>query len=239
MKDKKCKNKDCNRMISSKMSKSKLCTKCSQKKWNEEHKEEISIYNKKYRKKYYQENKAEIYRISRVYYANHRKEMDKHKRKHYEKNIETFKTRSKRRYEDNKELRKAQNLEYYHKRYKIDKGFRIRRRLGTALGHVIRYYIKTGKVSNPMKKYGLDWKGIIRQLTPIPKPRSKYQVDHIIPLFRFDLTDFEQVQIAFAPENHRWMLAKDNMRRNKNKRTSRLVSFNVRKNEKYKNNVIK
>ncbi len=172
-------------------------------------------------REYYKKNRKKMTKTFLKYRQDNKEKVKKLKRKQYDENVDYYKNKSKEHYENNKELRKKQNLEYYHRRYKIDEGFRIRRRLGTALGHVIRYYIKTGKVSNPMKKYGLDWKGIIKQLTPIPKPRSKYHVDHIIPLFRFDLSNFEQIHIAFAPENHRWMLAKENMSRNKNKRTSR------------------
>ncbi len=140
------------------------------------------------------------------------------KRKSYDKDSTKQREGSKKHYEENKELRAKQSLERYHVRYKTDEGYRMRRLLGVALGYVIRHYIKTGKIANPMKKYYINWKGIVKQLSPFPKNRSKYHVDHIIPLFKFDLTDFQQIHIAFAPENHRWMLAKDNLKRSKLKR---------------------
>ncbi len=219
MKDKLC-NKCRKEKIDSKKNKSGLCGECFMKKYKKDNHKSLKKYHKKYKRKYYLENKKELCEENTKYYLENKKEMDKYRRGFYDKNAETLKKRSKEQYENNKELRKKQNLEYVKARYKIDEGFRIRRRLGTALSSVIRNYIKTGKVSNPMKKYFIDWEGIMEVLTPIPKPRSKYHVDHIIPLFRFDLSNFEQIQIAFAPENHRWMLAKDNMSRNKNKRTS-------------------
>jgi len=52
-------------------------------------------------------------------------------------------------------------------------------------------------------------------LTPIPQPRSAYNVDHIIPLYKFDLSNIEHVQIAFAPENHRWLTKEENQSRDK------------------------
>lgn len=219
MKDKKCSNCEEGR-IDSKKSKSGLCSKCLGKKWKEEHKEEVDIYAEKYRKKYYKENKEKITKTILKYRQDNKEKVKKFKRRQYDENIDYYKGKSKEHYENNKELRKKQNLEYYHRRYKIDEGFRIRRLLGTALGYVIRHYIKTGKVANPMKKYYIDWEGIMKVLTPIPKPRNKYHVDHIIPLWKFDLSNFEQIHLAFAPENHRWMLAGDNMRRDKSKRTS-------------------
>jgi len=159
-----------------------------------------------YQKKWYKKNNK-----SRVDYQ---RKYSKEK-KHYSNNKEQYKERSKINYEKNKEKRKKQNLEYYHKMYKNSEGFKMRRLLVTALGSVIRYYIKTGKISNPMSKYHIDWEGVMKVLTPIPKPRSKYNVDHIIPLSRFDLTNFKQIHLAFAPENHRWLKAKDNRKRDR------------------------
>jgi len=42
---------------------------------------------------------------------------------------------------------------------------------------------------------------------------KNYVIDHIRPLCSFDLTDPEQVKIAFSPENHRWLLAEENARK--------------------------
>lgn len=215
MLDKKCKTKDCNRMISSKMSKSKLCTRCAQKKWNKEHEKEIKIYHKKHRKKYYKENKERELAINQKYRENNKVKISKINYKYYKKRTEYYKNLSKKYYEKNKEKRAKYNLEYVKKKYKEDLAFRNRRKLGTALGGVIRYYLKTGKVSNPLPELGVDWKGIMKVLTPIPKPRKDYHVDHIIPLYKFDLSDIEQILTAFAPENHRWTLAKDNMGRDR------------------------
>jgi len=217
MKDKYC-NKCKKKKIDSKRNKSSLCAKCSQKKWNKEHEEEVKVYRGKYIREYYKEKKAEVDRINKKYYLSHKKEMDEYRNKYYYENIERCKKLTKKNYEKNKELRKKQNLENYHRRYRKDEGFRMRRLLGTALGHVIRHYIKTGKITNPMRKYHIDWKGIMKVLTPIPQPRKDYHVDHIIPLWKFDLTNFEQIHIAFAPENHRWMLAEENMKRSKSKK---------------------
>ena len=116
-------------------------------------------------------------------------------------------------YEENKEAKAQYNLWYANKRYREDEGYRIRKILGSSLAYVIKRYIKTGRVMNPMAKYGIDWGGIIKQLSPIPKDREKYHVDHIVPLCKFDLTDIEQIQLAFAPENHQWMEARKNIQK--------------------------
>lgn len=173
------------------------------------------MVSKEYRKEHYQENKEKELEVNKKYRENNKRKISKINSKYYDKRKKYYKDKSKERYENNKELRKKQNLEYYHKMYKSNEGFRMRRLLGTALSRVIRYYIKTSKIANPMRKYHIDWKGIMEVLTPIPQPRKDYNVDHIIPLCRFDLTDFKQIHLAFAPENHRWMLAKDNRRRDR------------------------
>ena len=61
------------------------------------------------------------------------------------------------------------------------------------------------------KKYGIDYKAIIEHLKPFPKDISIYHIDHIKPLCSFDLTSPKEVKKAFAPENHQWLLARDNL----------------------------
>ena len=206
MKDLKCKNKDCENMINSKCNKTGLCTKCS---------------TKQYRAKYLKDNQERLrvkYRARRRKYQVENKEfVSNYHRNHYQKNKDEFKANSKDYYDNNKEKVAKYSLEYYHRRYKEDEGFRMRKLLGHALNRVISYYIKTGKISKLMPKYNIDWAGIMKVLTPIPQPRSAYDVDHIIPLYKFDLTDYEQIHLAFAPENHRWLTKKENQKRDRPK----------------------
>lgn len=56
-----------------------------------------------------------------------------------------------------------------------------------------------------ISKYGLDLLAIATHLGPPPGPPHEYQVDHVIPVCMFDMTDPEQVKRAFAPENHQWL----------------------------------
>lgn len=215
MKDKKCKIKECKNLINSRYSKSGLCGKCSRKEYQKKHQAEAKEYSKRYwkesHKRYPEKNKIE----QRIYYKKNREQVKKDNQKHYYKNRERYKGYSKNNYEKNKEERAKYNLDYVKRRYKEDLAFKMRRRLGSSLGSVIRYYIKTDKVSNPMPEFGINWKGIIKVLTPIPQPRRDYHVDHIIPLYKFDLSDINEIHIAFAPENHRWLKAKDNLKRNR------------------------
>jgi hypothetical protein len=52
----------------------------------------------------------------------------------------------------------------------------------------------------------IDYAAIALHLGPRPGPG--HHVGHIRPLRTFDLTDSEQIRLAFAPENHRWRPAR-------------------------------
>jgi len=196
MKDKNCTTKGCKGMIDSNMNKSGLCGRCATKKWMIE-------------------NPERFYKLTRECYLRDKDKFDKIKKDHYLNNKQDYKDKAKRSYEENKEEIAKRHLAYANRRYREDESFRIRKQLGSALSMVVRGYIKTGKVRNPMRKFDIDWEGIIKVLSPIPKDRNKYQIDHIIPLYKFDLSQIEQVRIAFAPENHRWLLAKENQGRDR------------------------
>lgn len=201
--EKQCKNKGCKNSTEGGLL--GFCKKCYGKDYRARYKIKYPEKYKKNRKKmsdwwkkFYKENPEHIKKYSSDYYDEHKEECRESSEKDYKKNKEKISKR---------------HLDYANTRYKLDEGFRNRKQLGSALSAVIRAYIKTGKIRNPMRKFNIDWKGIIEVLSPIPKNRSDYQVDHIIPLYKFDLTNIEQIQIAFAPENHRWLLTKENQRR--------------------------
>ena len=54
----------------------------------------------------------------------------------------------------------------------------------------------------------IDYDAIARYVGPPPGPG--YELDHKMPLNTFDLSDWNQVLQAFAPENHRWIPASVN-----------------------------
>lgn len=97
-------------------------------------------------------------------------------------------------------------LKYRKKRLRDDPYFalvdRLRSRVRRALG---AGYSKGGD--------GIDYAAIARHLGP--KPGDGYHVDHILPLCQFDLSQWDQVLRAFAPENHRWLKAGENLKRPK------------------------
>jgi len=96
------------------------------------------------------------------------------------------------------------------RRYRKDKNFATAMRLRSLVYQNLRRYSDGGKVK-PSKKYGIDYKKIIKHLEPLPEDIKLYHIDHIIPLSRFNLNNEEEIKSAFAPENHQWLLAKDNL----------------------------
>ncbi len=90
--------------------------------------------------------------------------------------------------------------------------------LRNLVNQAFRLYSQTGKMM-VSSKYGIDYKAIIEHLGPHPNTRGikgDFHIDHIIPVSAFDLTDLEQIKIAFAPSNHRWLLAHENRSKNAN-----------------------
>jgi len=137
-----------------------------------------------------------------------------YKRKEYfksyymdEKNKERHKKSLARNYQKNKyNLFKKERI-----RVKIDKNFAIKKRLRCLLRYALKNY-GMGKQYNS-SKYGVDYNLIIQHLKPFPEDITKYHIDHIKPLCLFNLINHEQVKIAFAPENHQWLLAEDNLKK--------------------------
>jgi hypothetical protein len=76
----------------------------------------------------------------------------------------------------------------------------------------MKLYSTTGKIMKS-DKYGIDYKKIIDRLGECPGARCDYHVDHVIPLARFNFNDPDQIRLAFAPENHQWLPAVENMKK--------------------------
>ncbi len=180
------------------------------KEYHQKHEEKIKRYSKKYNKKYqkehYQKNKERISKKQKEHIQ--RPEIKEKRREYYQKPEVKMKARE---YFQN---HKKQINERLKKKLRFNKNFNIRMRLGNILRQALRIYTKTGKVKTS-KKYGIDWQVIIEYLKPFPKDllekKGKWHIDHIRPLCSFDLTNPEEIKIAFAPENHQWLLAHENM----------------------------
>jgi len=171
-----------------------ICIDCYNKKRKKNAKGHKKIY-----KEYYERNKEEIIPKQIEYYHNN-KESIKPKRKEYCKNN---------RENLNKKVRE---------RVKSDPNFAIKLRLRSLFGKAFYNYIN-GKKSKTSRKYGVNYNKIIEHLKPFPENLSNYHIDHIKPLSKFKFINedgsinLEEIKKAFAPKNHQWLLAEENLKK--------------------------
>lgn len=128
------------------------------------------------------------------------------------KNSEKLSAVARKYYQDNKKDIKIYMRERMREKYRNNPqhriGIKLRRRVWGALNN----YSSTGKIWNA-KEYGINYEKIINHLKPFPQNQSNYHIDHIIPLCSFDLNNPEEIKKAFAPENHQWLTAEQNMKK--------------------------
>ena len=179
--------------------------------YNEKNKERSKIVNKTHRAKPETKEKRRIYGI---------KYREKNKEKIKERDLEYVN-----RPENKKRILNYQN-EYCKKRRKEDEQFNIKYRLRNHVYGGLKKYTETGKIMKS-KKYGIDIKAIAEHLGPCPGNINLYEIDHILPLCSFDLTDKREIQKAFTPKNHRWLLTKKN--RKKGGSSDRKMSIHKKK----------
>lgn len=108
-------------------------------------------------------------------------------------------------------------------RKKTEQAYNISILIRTRVKAALDRYTKQGKIQSCCSKYGIDIKGIIDHLGNRPSPH--HHIDHIFPLCAFDLTNRKHIKAAFAPQNHQWLLATQNL--------SKGSSYDIRAFEKY------
>lgn len=107
-------------------------------------------------------------------------------------------------------------------KYKSDESFRRKRILYVTFR---RYLVKFHKGNFIIKEetkqrfervYGIDFEKIIYKLLPLPINLKDYEIDHIIPLNKFDFTKREEIEKAYSPKNIRLISALENKKRDRN-----------------------
>ena len=192
---------------------------------SEERKKQMREYWNKNREQFSKKRKSkyflnpEPYLIARRNYRiNKREEINVKWKSYYHLHKEEYNSKSRERYRawyySKRDKQKSNSIkrEYESKRRKEDPAFLMKKRLRLRVWQVLKgirkeYYDKD---------YHLDYKPIIEKLLKeLPKDferdNSNYQIDHIIPLFKFDLTKPEELEKAFAPENHQWLSVKEHL----------------------------
>lgn len=103
--------------------------------------------------------------------------------------------------QDNKETQRPKRKEYVKGRYKTDIQFKLKARLRSRLGHAIK---KSNKVGSAIKDIGCSIDELKTYLEVKFQPgmswdnwsKTGWQMDHIMPLYKFDLTNLEQFKKA-------------------------------------------
>ena len=141
--------------------------------------------------------------IDKNHYINLAKEHKKRKKREYNK-----------RYRQEHKLKlRIYDTKYQKKRRGVDPEYKIRKILRHYLSQALVTYTKTGKIMSS-KRYGIDYKAIIKHLKPFPKDLSNYQIHHIKPLFTFKFMNkngsqnLKAIKEAFKPENHKWITSR-------------------------------
>ena len=149
--------------------------------------------------------KKEYYKI---YYHKNKEKIREHIRKYQqsEKGIKKIKEYRKE-YLQRPEV-KAKQREYDKVRYYRGDQNKLYRKLNRQIRRCIIRYIRDGKLNLGIITidtykilYGLDLYEIINHLKPFPKDIENYELDHIIPIIKFDLTNKNQIKKAYEKTN--------------------------------------
>jgi hypothetical protein len=184
------------------------------KEYNKKNKESI----KAKRQEYYLKNKDIIKAKTKEYKADHIEESKEYSKAYWGKNKEYLKTnnasRNRRSWKnmtpDKKKKYWTMKNAWEKDKKETDINFAIKKRLRLRVWQAFN-----GVRKKHSDELGINYNNIISHLNktiPIDYKDnpSKYEIDHIIPLSSFDLTDPEQIKKAFAPENHQWLTSSEN-----------------------------
>lgn len=146
--------------------------------------EEKKQRKREYGKRYAKTDKRKKYNYERRRKPEVKKYMREHWKKWAKKNKEQLSIR----------MRLQQRLHKYMKKFINDSNYELieKNRDNISLTIVAKYLLER-----------------------LPKDfyKKKYHIDHIIPLCAFDLTKREQLIEAWSPENHQWLLAIENLKK--------------------------
>ena len=151
------------------------------------------LNKKEYYKNYYEKNKERYINSVKKYQQS---EKGQAKIKEYQK-----------KYSQRPDVKKRKS-DYDKKRYHKDGQNKLYRQINKQIKLCIRVFCRDGKINvrqSVLDKYnilyGIDLNKIIKKLQPFPKQLEKYELDHIIPISKFNLTKRDQIKKAYNPNN--------------------------------------
>ena len=178
------------------------------KKWREENKE----YDKERKRKYGAvksklcTNCGELIKNRGIKYCSECKEIA-YKDKKKKRDLGYYKENKKNpKYKENRNQKQKDKL-------KNNMQFNLKVRLRNQFKTALNKYLEEDKIIISRNK-NIDYRAIFEHLTPFPDSLSEYDIDHIIPLAFFDLTDPEQLNMAWNPINLQWLKSGENRSKN-------------------------
>jgi len=165
-----------------------------------------------YQRQHRAKNRERLNARDRLFYQEKGEARKAYLKKYKADNRERIQARDRLYRSNNKESRNDYQRKYMKQQRDNNTPMVIASVLRGKVMQAFKRYTKNGKIMTSAK-YGIDYKGIIAHLGPHPNALGRegdFHIDHIIPVSAFDLTDLEQVKIAFAPENHQWLTAHEN-----------------------------
>lgn len=153
---------------------------------------------------WYKKNKDKVSKQKKIYRKKNREKLIKQKRawnKANKDNIVKY-----------RRARRKINAAQERDRNNQSQQYRLSNLLRNRLFYAFRNFSINGKV-NSSKKYGINFQLIFEHIGPMPDDGQKYHIDHIVPLCSFNFDDSEEIKTAFAPENHQWLTAEENLKK--------------------------
>lgn len=196
------------------------------KKYYNQKKEKVLAWNKNYyfrnknkinkqKKKYYKKNRDKFLQCMKNYYNSHKLEIDAKNKIWRNNNQSNLRKSKKEYYNQNKEKLNENHKKYMKKRYKKDNKFNVLMRLRGRFGVAWRTFCKNNKIPQS-KKYPIDYeKAFLHLSKTMPKDFEGWDIEHKIPLYKFNLVDGKDIKKAFSPENLQWMKHEDNLKKGK------------------------
>jgi hypothetical protein len=202
---------ECNKEIYKKKSFERYSQKSEEikqrsKKYREKNKEIIAERDKRYREK----NKDKISIRQKLLYQKQKQDRKIKNKIYYDKNKKRIREKARQYFLNNKDKMTKWKNQYQREKRLVDEGYYIKDLMRSRISKAFRLYSKTGKIKK-VDEYGINYEAIIKYLGPCPGERKKYHIDHIIPLALFNFDNLKEIKKAFAPENHQWLIAKENL----------------------------
>lgn len=136
-----------------------------------------------------------------------KEQIAKHNKINRERHKETMRARNTLDYINNREKYIKLAVTRERERKLTDSKYLLTRRLRDRIRKAFKRFSVNGKVMT-CKEYGIDFNEIFEKIGKCPG--SGYELDHIIPLVKFNLDDILHVRLANSSCNLRWISSYEN-----------------------------